>query len=80
MKYRHDVSAIRAATALLGGPLAVLSEVLERRIRSDAGLSPAEVRAAARLLAAAELDPPLLAARVAAVPHGRSAAAPRRDG
>ena len=55
-KYRHELSAILNATALIGGPLAVLGDVLERRASTGAGLSPAEVRAAVRLVAAAHAD------------------------
>jgi hypothetical protein len=53
MQYRHELSAIISATAVAGGPLVVLGEVLERRARSGAGLTPAEVQAAVRLIAAA---------------------------
>jgi hypothetical protein len=52
MDVRPEVSAIVSATARMGGPLAMLRDVLERRARSGAGLSPAEVRAALRLIAA----------------------------
>jgi hypothetical protein len=79
MKYRQDLSAIRAATALQGGPLALLNEVLERRIRSNLGLTPAEVRAAARLLAAAESDPVVPAATAVLVPFDRGGKAPTRE-
>jgi hypothetical protein len=53
MQYRHELSAIIAATAIAGGPLVVLGEVLGRRAKNGEGLSPAEVQAAARLVAAA---------------------------
>jgi hypothetical protein len=60
-KYRHELSAILSATALIGGPLAVLGDVLERRAQAGSGLSPAEVRAAARLVDAARADAARLA-------------------
>lgn len=53
MRYRHEITAIISATALAGGPLTVLGEVLDRRARAGAGLTPHEVQAAARLIAAA---------------------------
>jgi hypothetical protein len=53
MPSRHELSAIISATAIAGGPLFILGEVLERRVRAGAGLSPAEVRAAQHLIAAA---------------------------
>jgi hypothetical protein len=56
MQYRHELSAIISATSLVGGPLVVLGDVLERRVQSGEGLTPAEVRAAVRLVAAARQE------------------------